>query len=82
VSEIDIASGRVKRHRAGRHPSAVAWTATGRRVAVLGGAGEVVVLGGRPKRHRVGGAPRGLAVSGRRAWTVDSLTGAVRTVRV
>jgi DNA-binding beta-propeller fold protein YncE len=82
VSEIDIASGHVTRHRAGRLPSAVAWTRTGRRLAVLGGAGAVVVLGGRPKRHRVGGAPRGLAVAGRRAWTVDALTGAVRMVRI
>jgi DNA-binding beta-propeller fold protein YncE len=84
VSEIDIASGRLARHRAGRLPSAVAWTRRGRRLATVSGAGEVVVLGarGRARRHRVGGAPRGLAVAGNRAWTVDALTGAIRKVRV
>ena len=84
VSEIDAASGRLTRHRAGRLPSAVAWTRRGGRLAALGGAGEVVVLrrGARPRRYRVGGAPRGLAVAGNRAWTVDALTGAVRTVRL
>jgi DNA-binding beta-propeller fold protein YncE len=84
VSEIDVASGRLARHRAGRLPSAVAWTRRGRRLATVGGTGEVVVLGarGRTRRHRVGGAPRGLAVAGNRAWTVDALTGAVRKVRV
>ena len=79
VSEIDIATRRLRRHRAGRLPSAVAWTRSGRRLVALGGAGEVLVIGG--KRHRVGGAPRGLAVAGNRAWTVDALSGAIAQVR-
>jgi hypothetical protein len=39
----------------------------------------VVFLGGRTQR--VGAAPRGLAVAGRRAWTVDALSGAISEVR-
>lgn len=84
VSELDVASRRVTVHRAGRLPSAVGWTARGGRVVTLGGAGEIVVLrtGRPPRRHPVGGAPRGLAVRRNRAFTVDSLTGAVAGVRV
>jgi hypothetical protein len=85
VTEIDVASRRQTRHRAGRLPSAVAWTPRGARLVTLGGAGEIAVLrsgGRRPRRHRVGGAPRGIAVAGNRAWTVDALTGTVATVRV
>lgn len=85
VSEVDLATRRLRSHRAGRLPSGVAWTRRGGRVAALGGAGEIVVLrarGGEPRRHAVGGAPRGLAVAGNRAWTVDALTGAVRSVRL
>ncbi|MCW3017459.1 MAG: cell surface protein, partial [Solirubrobacterales bacterium] len=84
VSEIEVASGRVRHHRAGRLPSAVAWTARGRRLVLLAGAGEIVILGraGKRARRHVGGDPRGLAVAGERAWTVDSLTGTVRGVRI
>lgn len=79
VSEVDVASGHVERIQAGRLPSAVAWTGSGKRLAALGGEGAVVVLG-TDTRHLVGGAPRGLAVAGPRAWTVDALTGAVSEV--
>jgi DNA-binding beta-propeller fold protein YncE len=84
VSEIDLASGGVIRRRAGRLPSAVCWTRRGRGLVTLGGAGEIVELGpsGGRTSHAVGGAPRGLAVAGRRAWTVDSLGGAVSEVRL
>lgn len=84
VSEVDVASRRLRSHRVGRLPSAVAWTRRGSRLVTLGGAGEIVVLrsGGRRRRHRVGGSPRGLAVAGNRAWTVDALTGAVRRVQL
>ena len=84
VSDIDLASGGVTRRRAGRLPSAVAWTRRGGRVVTVGGTGEIVAFapaGGRTI-HAVGGAPRGLAVAGRRAWTVDALSGAVSQVRV
>ncbi|MCW2999783.1 MAG: SMP-30/Gluconolaconase/LRE-like region-containing protein [Solirubrobacterales bacterium] len=83
VSEIVIASGRVRRHRTGHLPSAVAWTARGRRLVLLSGTGELVVLGrrGARGRRRVGGVPRGLAVAGERVWTVDAVTGAVRGLR-
>jgi DNA-binding beta-propeller fold protein YncE len=80
VSEIDVRTGKVKSHKAGRQPSAVGWTRRGRRLAVLGGAGEIVVLGTK-KRTKVGGAPRGLALAGTHAWTVDSLTDKVAKVR-
>jgi DNA-binding beta-propeller fold protein YncE len=79
ISELDVQSRRLRRHRAGRLPSGVGWTRSGRKVVALGGSGQIVVLGG--KRHTVGGAPRGLAVRGNRAWTVDALTGAVAEVR-
>jgi hypothetical protein len=74
----------VTRRPAGRLPSAVAWSRRGERLATVGGAGEIVVLGraGERARHPVGGSPRGLAVAGRRAWTVDSLTGTVSEVRL
>ncbi|MEX2194215.1 MAG: hypothetical protein WD844_02940 [Thermoleophilaceae bacterium] len=83
VSEIDVASGHVTRRRAGRLPSAVAWTPGGVRLVALGGAGEIVAFerGGATTSHAVGGAPRGLAVAGPRAWTVDALTGAIGAVR-
>ena len=83
VSEIEIASRRLTRHRAGRRPSGVAWTRRNRRVVALGGAAEVVVLAGARRRleRRVGVAPRGLAVAGDRAWTVSALTGEVSQVR-
>lgn len=84
VSEIDLASGGVTRRRAGRLPSAVAWTPRGSRVVTVGGTGEIVAFGagGRRTTHAVGGAPRGLAVAGRQAWTVDALSGAVNQVRL
>lgn len=84
VSEFDLVTGKRRWRRVGRQANAVAWTRSGRRVVTLAGSGEVVVLGktGKPRRSRVGGAPRGLAVAGRRAWTVDALTGAIDRVRV
>lgn len=84
VSEIDLASGGFTRRRAGRQPSAVAWSSGGRRLVALGGAGEIVAFGpsGGPAGYAVGGAPRGLAVAGSRAWTVDALTGSVSEVRL
>ncbi|HYF25037.1 MAG TPA: hypothetical protein VD931_04800 [Baekduia sp.] len=83
LSEIATGSGRVRRHRAGELPSAVAWTSRGARLVTLAGAGEVLVLGAGGKRRRVGAgpAPRDLAVAGARAWTVDGLTGAIAQVR-
>jgi DNA-binding beta-propeller fold protein YncE len=75
VTELELASGHVHRHAAGRLPSAVAWTRSGRRLVALGGEAAVLRLGG--PRHPVGAAPRGLAVAGRRFWTVSALTGAI-----
>jgi DNA-binding beta-propeller fold protein YncE len=75
VTELELRHGRVVRHVAGRLPSAVAWTRNGRRLVALGGESSVAVLGAR--RHHVVPAPRGLAVAGRRYWTVSALTGAV-----
>ena len=78
VSEIDVATRRVVRHRVGALPSAVAYTRGGKRLVAL--SGEIVTIGGR--RQPVGGAPRGLAVAGRRAYTVDGLTGEIAQVRL
>lgn len=83
VTELAVGSGRATRYEAGRLPSGVAWTARGDRLVVLGGAGELLQLrAGDPVRHAVGGSPRGLAVAGRRVFTVDALTGAVAEVRL
>ncbi len=84
VSEIETRSGRVHRHRAGRLPSAVAWTARGKRLVALGGESAVVAIDarGRHTRKHVGPAPRGLAVAGNRAWTVSELTGEWSGVKV
>ena len=79
VSEIDVRSKRLTRHRAGAFPSGVAFTATGRRLVTLGGEGAVLTIG--RGRQRVGGAPRGLTVAGRRAFTVDGLTGEIAQVK-
>jgi DNA-binding beta-propeller fold protein YncE len=83
VSEIDLATGKLRWRRVGRQPAAVGWS-RGRGVVALAGTGEVVVLGksGKPRRRAVGGAPRSLAVAGGYAWTVDQLTGAIDRVRV
>ena len=83
VTEINIATGRKVSRQAGRLPSAVAYTRSGRALVALGGAGQVAVFGksGRARRLPAGAAPRGLAVAGRRAWTVDALTGDGPTVR-
>lgn len=81
VSVVNLHTGRVVRHDAGRLPSGVAWTRRGRALVALGGAGAIVVLG-QHRSHPVGGAPRGLVVAGGRAWTVDALTGRVAKVRV
>jgi DNA-binding beta-propeller fold protein YncE len=80
VSLIDLKTRKATRKRAGRLPSAVAFTKDGRAVVALGGAGAIQVLGG--KRHAVGAAPRGLAIVGRRAFTVDDLSGAVAKVKL
>lgn len=83
VSEIEVRTGKARRHKAGRQPSGVAWAKGGRPVIALGGAGRVVVIDrGRRKRHDVGGSPRGLAVVRNRAWTVDALTGRISKVRL
>jgi DNA-binding beta-propeller fold protein YncE len=83
VTDVDLAKGRLRRHRAGRLPSGVGWSGE-RMVVALGGAGKIVVIsrGGRVARHAVGGAPRGLAVVRRTAWTVDALSGKVGRVRL
>jgi hypothetical protein len=84
VSEIDVSSRRLRRIRAGRLPSGVGWARGGTRLIALGGAGAVVAISptGRRTRHEVGAAPRGLAVAGRRAWTVDALDGRIARVRI
>lgn len=82
VTELDVVARRVRRHEAGRLPSAVAWTRRGERLVALGGEDDVLVLGSRPRRIGVGPAPRGLVVAGRRLWTVSHLTGAVRGGRL
>jgi len=80
VTLLDVRTRRVRRRAAGRLPSGVGFTRDGRAVVALGGAGAIKVLGG--KRHAVGGAPRGLAIVGRRAFTVDDLSGAIAKVRL
>jgi DNA-binding beta-propeller fold protein YncE len=80
VSEIHVEGRGRDRHPAGRHPSAVAWTANGKRLVALGGDGAVLLVSGR--RYGVDAAPRGLAVAGRRFWTVSAITGAVGGGRV
>lgn len=75
VTELDLVAGKLHRHEVGREPSAVAWTHHGKRLVALGGDAAVQQLGGR--RHPVGAAPRGLAVAGRRFWTVSALTAEV-----
>ena len=75
VTELELAHGRAHRHAAGRLPSAVAWTRSGGPLVALGGDCAVLQLGRR--RHLVGVAPRGLAVAGRRFWTVSAVTGAI-----
>jgi DNA-binding beta-propeller fold protein YncE len=78
VSLIDIHTRKVRRKRAGRLVSGVAFTRAGKPVVALPGA--IKVLGG--KRHATVGAPRGLVVVGRRAFTVDDLTGVVGKVKL
>lgn len=80
VSVVDLRTGAVASHDAGRQPSGVAWSRHGRALVALGGAGRIVALG-HGRSTRVGGAPRGLAVAGGRAWTVDALTGAIDVVK-
>lgn len=83
VSEIRLAGHVLHRHRVGRLPSGVGWTANERMVIALGGSGEIVMISPRGMRRRmVGGAPRGLAIAGRRAFTVDALTGEPAGVRL
>ncbi|HEX6388414.1 MAG TPA: hypothetical protein VFZ89_03180 [Solirubrobacteraceae bacterium] len=78
VSLIDVKTRKVTRRRAGRLPSGVAFTRAGKPVVALPGA--IKVLGG--KRHKTVAAPRGLTVVGRRAFTVDDLTGRVAKVKL
>lgn len=84
VSEIEILGGRQTQRPAGAMPSGVAWGPRGTRLVALGGTGEILAIsaGGRRRLHGVGGSPRGLAVAGRRAWTVDALSGAIRSVKL
>jgi DNA-binding beta-propeller fold protein YncE len=84
VSEIHMASRKLRSRYVGRLPSGVAWTGRGQRLVALGGAGEILLIGrrGGVSHHRVGGAPRGLAVLGKRAWSVDALSGAIQKVRL
>ncbi len=84
VSELEILGGGQTQRRAGTMPSGVAWGPRGTRLMALGGSGEILVIsaGGRRRLHGVGGSPRGLAVAGRRAWTVDALSGAIRSVKL
>jgi DNA-binding beta-propeller fold protein YncE len=84
VSEIHMAAKQLRSRYVGRLPSGVAWTSRGQRLVALGGAGEVVLIGrrGRVAHHQVAGAPRGLAVLGKRAWTVDALSGEIQKVRL
>lgn len=76
VTELDLVTRRRRRRIAGPLPADVAWTRDGRALVALGGAARVVDLR-RRRRHDAGPAPRGLAVVGRRFWTVSGLTGAV-----
>jgi DNA-binding beta-propeller fold protein YncE len=83
VSEIEIDGGRVRRHRAGRLVSGVAWTRDGRAVAAVGGTGKFVVFGRAGRRARaLTGAPRGLAIAGDRAYSVGALNGEIESVRL
>lgn len=81
VTELDLRDGRARRLRAGPQPCAVGWTASGRRVAALGGDGAVAVLGARRTLRRLGAPARDLAVVGRRVFTVSDLDDVVRAVR-
>lgn len=76
VTEVDLVTRRARDRPAGHLPSAVAWTRDGRPLVALGGDAHVVDLR-RGRRLDGGPAPRGLAVIGRRFWTVSALTGAV-----
>ncbi len=78
VSLIDPKTRKAKRVRAGRLVGGVGFTRAGSGVVALPGA--IKVLGG--KRHAAGAAPRGLVVVGRRAFTVDDLTGRVAKVKL
>ena len=84
VSEVEVASGKVRRRKVGRLPSGVGWSRGGRMVVALGGDGKIAVIspGGRVVRHRVGGAPRGIAIASGKAWTVDALTGKPAKVKL
>ncbi len=75
---VTLAAAKKRRIKVGGHVSGVAFTRGGRPVVALPGA--IKVLGG--KRHAVGAAPRDLVVVGRRAFTVDDLTGALSKVKL
>lgn len=83
VTELSTRSSRRRTHDVGRLVSGVGWTSNGKAVAALGGSDELVVLGrGKPRTVRVGPAPRGLAIAGRRAWTVSGVSGEISEVRL
>lgn len=75
VTEVDLKTGRRRRLATGRAPSAVAFTASGKRLVALGGEDAVLVLGRKAVRRAVAPAPRALAVAGRRFWTVSAVYG-------
>lgn len=78
VSLVDTKTRDITRRRAGGMVSGVAFTREGKPVVALPGA--IRVLGS--KRHRTVAAPRGLVVAGRRAWTVDDLSGQLGRVKL
>lgn len=80
VSEIEAKSGAVRRHLAGRLPSAVGWGARGNRLVAIGGAAAVLDLD-TGRSTPVGLAPRGLATAGGQAFTVSAVTGELSEVR-
>jgi DNA-binding beta-propeller fold protein YncE len=83
VSELDTRSGELRPREAGGAASAVAWGAGGRRLIALQREDAVAVIDARGKRRLLPtvAGPRGLAIAGRHAFTVSSLTGAVGRVR-
>lgn len=78
VSEIDLRHRSVREHTVGRHPTAVAWAASGRRLVALGGEHAIAVIGGR--RRTTVARPHGLAVAGRHAFTVSAVDAALGRV--
>ncbi len=84
VTQIDTKLGSAREIEVGPRPTAVAWSASGKRLVALGGTDRVVVLGKRGRRaeREVAPGPRGLALARNHAFTISALTGAVSKVRV